>query len=243
MTKRINPKIDSRLIPRFDVDAILALQASAHTDRQIAKLVGINHKTVAYWRRKHGLAPNGQARRRLDIVDSSNARCTRCGLIKPLSSWRFEKKKTARPYRMSFCQECRRKGQNDAFNKSEQRNLRTRYTRLKFRSTKLGIIFDLSFNEFWAQWQSQQGKCFYTDQPLVTAFGQGKSPHACSVDKVEPTLGYVSCNVVFACNRANTIKHDITLAEMRAWMPDWYRRIMAWRAAGVPCAQVAEGDF
>lgn len=241
MTKRINPEVDGRL--KCDVQAILALQAQEYTDRKIAGLLGINHKTVATHRRRNGLMPNGRARRFLKIVDTVHAQCSRCHEIKPLAGWPVQRKNGAISFRLSFCADCKRTQYNRSQNRSHEANLKNRWNRLKVRSKKSGIEFDISFESFMGQWHQQRGRCFYTDTVLVTNFGIGFSPNACSVDKVEPALGYVLGNVVFASNRVNTVKSDISLEEMRDWMPGWFARVISWRERGIPCAQVAEGDF
>jgi hypothetical protein len=90
-------------------------------------------------------------------------------------------------------------------------------------------------DEFISRWQSQGGRCFYTDAALLLDYGNGTDRNSCSVDKVEPALGYVSGNVVFAGRRANTIKHDLTVEELTALIPAWGQRVAAWRKV--------KGDF
>ncbi len=243
MTKRLVSEIDGRTISRVDASRILSLVAEEKTDRQIATALGIHHKTVATYRRAAGLKPNGKARRYLELVDEKHAKCTRCHEIKPLLGWpqTTDGKKTK--YLLSYCQQCRSKQNLAAVNKSIESNVRERWRRLRTRAGKSGILFSISFDDFLAQWKAQGGRCFYTDEIMEMDYGKGQSPIACSVDKVEPSEGYRDGNVVFSCNRINSIKANISLAEMKAWMPGWHARVLMWRDAGIPCAQVAEGDF
>jgi len=54
----------------------------------------------------------------------------------------------------------------------------------------------------------------------------------------------VKGNVVLCVARVNTIKSDVSLNEMKLWMPGWYERIVdMWRELGLTCFQVAPGDF
>jgi hypothetical protein len=46
------------------------------------------------------------------------------------------------------------------------------------------------------------------------------------VDKIIPQKGYVKNNFVFAINKINTCKNDLSLEEIEKWMPDWYDRII-----------------
>ena len=121
--------------------------------------------------------------------------------------------------------------------------MKVRWTRLRSRCRKRGILCTVSFEHLWDQWSSQNGKCFYSDISIIIDFGNGVSPDSLSIDKVEPHLGYIDGNVVLAAHRINTIKHDMTLEEMKAWTPDWYQRVAMWRRRGLVCCQVAEGDF
>jgi len=55
---------------------------------------------------------------------------------------------------------------------------------------------------------------------------------------------YVKGNVVLCVARVNTIKSDVSLNEMKLWMPGRYERIVdMWRELGLTCFQVAPGDF
>lgn len=232
MTKRINPEIDSRFISKVDIGEIFRLRDMEYTDRQIASQLGIHHGTVAYHRRKKGLGPNGWARRFLDIVDEGHARCSRCHEVRPLEGWPCQRRAGGDGYRYSYCSDCKRDRQNRNANRSDEANLKNRWNRLRTRSKRLGIVCAISFDEFFSQWQTQNGRCFYTDDILLLDFGNGWDRNSCSVDKVEPALGYVSGNVVFASKRANTIKHDLTVAELTALIPAWGKRIAVWRAEG-----------
>lgn len=242
MTRRIDPSRDSRRLSDHTIQAIIALQKLENTDREIARRLNIEHKTVAKYRWQAGLPPNGISRRLLQIVDDHHARCTRCHQVKPLDGWPVQRRNGAIQFRLSYCVDCRRRQINKAQNKSVAKNISGRFTRLQARARHLGVVCTITREQFLAQWVSQQMRCFYTDVPLLVSYGKGKNPRACSVDKIEPHLGYVQGNVVFAANRINTMKHDVTLQEMKEWMPKWYARVEAFRN-GIPCAQVAPGPF
>ena len=57
--------------------------------------------------------------------------------------------------------------------------------------------------------------------------GNGRLPTTISVDKVDPRGGYTPDNVVLCAARINSMKNDVTLEEMREWMPKWYERVIA----------------
>lgn len=222
---------------------IFRLYQSGLTDRQIAVETGFHHASIGNFRKRHNLKPNYLIRRPLDLVDDAHARCSRCGEVKSLEGWPKAQDATRKRYRLSYCTTCRSEQIIAALNRGPEVFVRDRWKRLKLRSKKLGVICSITFEELWAQFQSQKGLCFYTDVPIRLEAGAGRDPLSFSIDKVEPHLGYVTGNVVIAANRANTIKHDMTLDEMRNWTPDWFRRVQMWRANGVRTLHVAEGRY
>ena len=72
----------------------------------------------------------------------------------------------------------------------------------------------------------QEGKCFYTDAEMVCVAGKGKSMLAVSVDQIVPDKGYTEGNVVLCTLRANMVKQDLTLDELKAWLPGWHQRLV-----------------
>lgn len=100
-----------------------------------------------------------------------------------------------------------------------------RSAKIARRAREAGIDFDLTGEFLEGLWNAQNGLCFYTDYPMVSKLGVGISGNTLSVDKIVPSLGYVQTNVVLCTQRANTIKNNLTLEEMKLWMPAWYARI------------------
>lgn len=53
--------------------------------------------------------------------------------------------------------------------------------------------------------------------PLAQAHGRrGGSPNSPSLDKIEPGRGYVAGNIIVISNRANRLKSDATIEELRS---------------------------
>jgi hypothetical protein len=70
----------------------------------------------------------------------------------------------------------------------------------------------------------QHNRCVYTGAYLIVQVGGGLQKHSLSFDRFDTTQGYVWGNVVLCSNRANSIKRDLTLQELRVWIPSWYER-------------------
>lgn len=200
------------------------LHADGLTNRRIAEELGVHHRTVAYHLKKLDLEPNGSGPKKIEMVDESHARCSKCGAIKDIGEFLLNRRNAKSPYRLSYCNDCLRKQRDTRLDTSIEIYMRDRLNRVRLRSAKLGILCDLDLEYLLARYETQQGLCFYTDTKMEWKRG-GIRPNSMSFDKVIPSFGYTKGNVVLCTNRINTVKSDLTLDEMAAWMPGWYERI------------------
>ncbi len=196
-------------------------------NRQIAKKIGINHGTVAYYLHSLNLISNWDKRYPpIDKIDKNNARCSKCKKIKPLKQFLYGRKGQKYEYRFSYCTVCRKRQLYLNLNSDIKKFLSDRWHRCKNRATKLKIAFNITKNEFIQIYFDQQGKCFYTNDELIWQVGKGKNyNYALSIDKIIPEKGYIKENIVFCTNRVNTAKNNFSLKEIKMWMPKWYKRI------------------
>jgi len=105
--------------------------------------------------------------------------------------------------------------------------LKSFLSKLKSRSKKKNIEFDLDLEYFINMLTNQKYKCFYTDAKLVTKINNIKDrSNSVSVDRVVFNKGYIKGNVVLCTARINAIKLDMTLEEMRKWTPEWYEKLV-----------------
>lgn len=204
---------------------VYSLHCKGMTDRAIARRLRVHHKTVSQHRNKLKLPPNGRTSQSINMVGDDKAKCSDCKKTKLLKS--FSKGRQARnPYYFSYCNSCRTDKVNENLNSSKATYLKNKFSRLRERSKRFNIEFSITWEDFAVVYKLQKGRCFYTDQKMIMVAGEGRLPEACSIDKVIPEKGYVKGNIVFCCTRINTIKSNVTLEEMKVWMPDWYRRLM-----------------
>ena len=150
--------------------------------------------------------------------------CDNCNKELPLESFEFNKKKKNH---RRICKQCRNIQVMEARYSTVENHLKRKLSRLKERSKRYNIPFDLTYEDLLEQLNKQNRLCFYTDEPL-TFYEYKKIPNrrlAPSVDKVIPHKGYVRGNIVWCIDRINSIKYDVTLDEMKEWMPGWYERI------------------
>lgn len=63
------------------------------------------------------------------------------------------------------------------------------------------LEFTLTFEQLKAKWIAQDGRCFYTDMPMV------RKPHShwqCSIERVDNSKGYTDQNTLLCCLETNT---------------------------------------
>lgn len=226
----------------IDENLLLQLHNNGKTNRMIAKQLSIHHKTVATILCKHNKASvwgNEQIH-----ISPNGAICSKCYTEKPIDQFQHGRKGSTREYRFSYCKDCRNRQTYLNLNSNIESFLSDRYNRLRLRSIKYNIPFKITKERFIAIYHLQHGKCIYSGIDMVCRVGNKVSKESFSVDKVIPTLGYIDGNIVFCCNRINTIKQDVTLQEMQSWMPLFYSRLIGMKdVLGLTCLQVAEGNF
>ena len=82
-------------------------------------------------------------------------------------------------------------------------------------ATRRGLPFDLTARDIFYL-LNDATHCPVLNIPLQRRPGRGGSPDTPSLDRVEPELGYVQGNVRVISWRANKLKGDATLEELRA---------------------------
>lgn len=96
--------------------------------------------------------------------------------------------------------------------------------RVKSRSKKLGIPFDITSEDI-----EQPTHCPVLGTKLEYFYsgkiGGSNPPNTASLDRIIPELGYVKGNVIVVSWRANELKKDATLEEMKA-LYDYYKGII-----------------
>lgn len=203
---------------------ILELYHQGKKNRVIARELSIHHNTVRYWLNKNNLKANyfGQP---IEMVNENHARCSKCKKIIHIDNFQFGRKSKNYEYRFSYCNDCRKKQCRLNLNNDIEKFLASNYNRSKLRAKKINIPFSITKNQYIEQYHKQNGLCFYTDELMICEYGTGKHKNSLSIDKIIPEKGYVIGNFVFASNKINTCKNDLTLDEIKKWMPDWHNRI------------------
>ena len=82
------------------------------------------------------------------------------------------------------------------------------------RATRRGIDFAIGLDELVELWENQGGKCYYTGVEMTYAEGDRT---AVSLDRIDPSKGYVSENVVLCCWIVNLMKLDLSVEGFKQW--------------------------
>lgn len=204
---------------------ILDLHEQNKTNREIGRILSINHKTVSQYLSLKGLHSVWDKTDEIDMVDENSARCFTCKKILLLNEFQHGRRGQNYNYRYKQCRICRKKQAYKNMSSTIDKYLKHRYARLKNHCKRKHIVFNITLDEFRTQYEKQKGKCFYTDQEMRTIFGEGYNRNTLSVDKIIPENGYTKNNFVFCTVKVNTSKLDFELKEIKKWMPFWYERI------------------
>lgn len=85
-----------------------------------------------------------------------------------------------------------------------------RHRAIKCRAKKTGIPFDLCIEDLISP-----DVCPILGVHLQRGKGHGPQPYSPSVDRIDPTLGYIKGNIQIVSQRANVMKNNATPEELR----------------------------
>lgn len=203
---------------------IKELHEQGFSNNQIAVQLSIANSTVGNTLRKQGLHSNFTSGQPPDIVSPGKAQCTKCRKVKSLDCFhKVERKKYS--YSYSFCKNCRNAQINASINKDIASFFRYRLRKLAVKCKRKEILFSISLDSLLKKFSAQEGKCFYTEEIFIWQIGEGHNKHQISFDKVIPELGYTDINTILCTTQANAVKNDLTLEEIKNWLPSWYQKI------------------
>lgn len=223
-----------------NIDADLALEKYLElgTVRKTASHFDVNHRTMSKVLKDAGAVI--KARVKVDWIDEEHIRCSRCFEKKHISLILKNKNSSRSEYYQSFCLECRNKG-TKARRLGQDQSFSEKVSQIRQSARLSNVDFALKPESLEFKWDWQEGRCFYTDALLSREMGRGKAmDDSWSIDRVVPEKGYVFTNVVICSNKANRIKNDMTIEEMKLWMPVWHGRLEAAKFGFAPALQPAE---
>lgn len=89
----------------------------------------------------------------------------------------------------------------------------------KREAIKNNLQFDLTIDYLVDLYNLQNGNCFYSKEKLIFGYVDGKIHHnTLSLDKLDPSKGYIQGNVVWCSYLVNTMKQNMTKQEFYDFM-------------------------
>lgn len=156
------------------------------------------------------------------VQDGDQRRCFRCQKWKDLSFF----SKSGKDGKLSkMCKECfnahpavqryekkRQVELRNAFHNDPTRYFKTRLSSIASHCKRDSIPFDITYDFAISLWQQQDGKCFYSGIPMARTMNQDgfQCWDAPSLDRKQPSQGYVRENVVWCCFGVNSFKQTLT---------------------------------
>lgn len=207
----------------MDTSTLIELHSQWLTNRKMARLLNCHHKTIAIYLEKNGLQCNWTTSQSLQMIDSNNAICSKCNITYNIEYFQYSHTNKGR---LSYCNNCRNKQTLERINESEISYFKYRWSNLKTRAKKHKIIFTLTLDDLIDIYKNQKWLCFYTDVPMSITIGNWLRNNSLSIDKIIPKLWYTKENTVLCIHKVNTCKNNLTLDEIKEWMPKWYQKII-----------------
>lgn len=171
-----------------------------------------------------------------DYVPPTNKICTICLFDKPIDQFYYKtytSKTTGEKYKRyrAECIACSkstykeyRLENSDLVNSKKrdryQTDLRYRIqSRIATYRKNSCVPSDLTIDYLISLYEQQDGYCYYTGSKMVLGWVNDKiHPNTMSLDKKDPSKGYVQGNVVWCSYLANTMKRHMTEQEFYAYM-------------------------
>ncbi len=216
-----------RVLTESRIEHFKKLASDGYTRNEIIAIMDITRSQCRYI--AGALKIKTRDPKKIKIVDEINglAECSECNKVKTLDNFRIRQKQGNNPYHITYCYDCQYKKYGEYVNSDVNAYLSNRWLMLKSRAGKKAIPFTISREDFIQQYFLQDGLCFYSGRKLVCTVLNGlEEKNQLSADKIIPGLGYVAGNVVFCTKQINLCKNDLTLDEIKLWMPSWYEQII-----------------
>ena len=152
-------------------------------------------------------------------LEKKQITCIKCGETKPSDEFYYHR---IRKYYMKTCKKCNSK--ICATYQKSQRTINDLGYITQHRASEIRRNCKYKTNRECAsnltallrqQWELQKGLCFYTGLPMELTNDYHTNPNVMTVDRVDPTKGYIEGNIVWCCSLANRMKQDMSIEKLK----------------------------
>ena len=217
-------------IDKWLAEEIIRHHKSGLGNPEISSKTGLPYYAIRSFLRKHKLKSNTWISSN-PIIRASDGKmyCILCKEWLTPSEFREYKnrKGVIRWFTARKCKNCVAEYEFNRINNSNLSYFQYAIRRCRAKIKRNKIPFDLDAEYLMSVFNLQYQKCFFSDIKLsAKKVSWSIMQNAISIDRVIPALGYTKGNIVLVARRVNTIKSDMSLAEMKEWTPGWYQRLI-----------------
>lgn len=188
--------------------------------KEIGEMFNVSDATVSRLARLNGVIKFNP--KKIKLIDEKYAKCSKCSLVLDISLF----KKTRTGGCLSFCYKCEYINFINKINIDIKNFFTEKVRKLRVKCKKEKIQFSLTVNDLLDAYNSQKGRCFYTNEKMLTTLGCGNNRYQLSVDRIVPSIGYTKHNIVLCIHIINNVKTDLSLEELKKWIPKWYKKLI-----------------
>ena len=146
--------------------------------------------------------------------------CTICELQLPEAA--FEPQRRHR--KKAQCSRCRRESMYAQVNASAPKYLAKLYSSLGYNRKKQGYEWTVTVDDFVEQYEKQGGRCALSGVVLTHyRDGGGAKSFNCSIDRINPQLGYTKKNIQIVAYSVNIMKGTMDEYEFMWWIDNIFR--------------------
>lgn len=216
-------------VDEADSKSILHYYNQGLTNPEIAEAISLPYYAIRSFMKKNELPSNKRKLARPIYDSENNVWCVHCKRYKALDKFRTKKGKDGSPifHRGHTCKSCMVKIHHQRIDSNPETFFKIKINSIRRKCKKESIPLLIDVKYLLKIYEKQKTLCFYTDNPLELKRQEQHSRNkSISLDRIIPNKGYVKNNLVLTTYRINSIKRDMTLEEMKAWTPNWHKRIM-----------------
>lgn len=165
-------------------------------------------------------------RKRGQSIQDGKKYCYKCKTEKEVET-NFHRDRTVYGGFSKICKHCYTKSAKVENRKQKKCSdisfyLKTRCNQLRYKASKNAILFDLTPEYLLELFNSQNGRCYYTEEYLKIDNSIAKHD-SLSVDRLTPDKGYTKGNVVLCTQAINSMKNDLTEEQFQNFLREKIR--------------------
>jgi len=151
--------------------------------------------------------------------DKKKITCTKCGVTKTTADFYYNRARkryteTCRQCNSELCLKYQHTKKTDLGFITQRRAAEIRRRCIDDKSNR--EVADNLKDLLREQWEAQKGLCYYTKVPMTLSNEYHTDSNVMTVDRIDPTKGYVKGNLALCRSVVNRMKQDMTIDQLKA---------------------------